>query len=133
MTNRMAAWAVAAAAGLVLGLSACGDDDDDGGGGTPAPTPAQCTPPATATAPFTTAVQPILTSKCGTCHGTTFGSSDRATAHAAALSRVNTSTPAQSTLLQKGNGTVAHGGGDALTDQEVTTLTTWVTECAQNN
>jgi hypothetical protein len=46
---------------------------------------------------------------------------------------VDTSSPGQSTLVQKGNGTVAHGGGDALTDPEVTTLTTWITECAQNN
>lgn len=127
-------WAMAAVA--MLGLGACGDDDDDDGaaapGPTPTPTPAP-TPPTTATAPFSTAVHPILTAKCGACHGTTFGSSDRATAYAAAQTRVNTAAPASSTLLQKGNGTVAHAGGDQLDPAEVTSITTWITEGAQNN
>jgi hypothetical protein len=39
----------------------------------------------------------------------------------------------QSTLIQKGDGQVAHAGGDQLDPGEVTSITTWVTECAQNN
>ncbi len=127
--KRTLVWAVAAAA---LGLAACGDDDDDNGGAA-APGPQACTPPATATAPFA-AIQPILTSRCGSCHGTTFGSADRATAYAAAASRVNTTSPDSSVLLQKGDGRTAHGGGDALVDPaEVTSVTAWIRECAQNN
>jgi hypothetical protein len=129
-------WALALAASV--GLAGCGDDDDDDGGAaapppTTTPPPTGCQPPATATVTFSGVVHPILIAKCGGCHGTTFGSSTRATAYAAAQTRVNTTTPAQSILIQKGNNEVTHAGGDQLTAAEVTSITTWVTECAQNN
>jgi hypothetical protein len=135
-------WAVALAAGL--GLAGCGDDDDDGGAAAPPPTtPQTCTPPATATAPFATAVHPILTSRCTPCHGDTatlpkYGATDRNTAFTAAHAAVNTANPEQSLLVQKGDGRVTHGGGDRLdpgvaTTTEVTTVLTWIRECAQNN
>jgi hypothetical protein len=138
MTTR---WFLAVALAAGLGLAGCGDDDDDdGGAAAPPPTtpPATCTPPATATAPFSTAVHPILTARCASCHGTSYGSATVATARAAAQARVDTANPEQSTLVQKGDGRVAHGGGDALdpgltTTTEVTTVTTWITECAQSN
>jgi hypothetical protein len=135
MTTR---WFLAVALAAGLGLAGCGDDDDDDGGGAPAPPPVTCTPPATATAPFSTAVHPILTARCGSCHGTSYGSSTVATALAAAQAQANTADPEQSTLIQKGDGRVAHGGSDALdpgltTTTEVTTVTTWITECAQSN
>jgi hypothetical protein len=47
--------------------------------------------------------------------------------------RVDTDTPAQSTLIQKGDNQVTHAGGDQLDPAEVTSITTWITECAQNN
>jgi hypothetical protein len=126
-------WAVALAGGLAL--AGCGDDDDDDGAAAPAPTPPTtgCTPPTTPTATFTAAVHPILTTRCGACHGTSFGSSTRATALAAAQARVNTTTPAQSLLIQKGDAQVAHAGGDQLDPAQVTSITAWVTECAQDN
>jgi hypothetical protein len=131
MTTRWL-WAVALAAGV--GLAGCGDDDDDGAAAPPPTTPPTgCTPPTTATATFSEDVHPILIANCGACHGTTFGSSTRATAYAAALTRVNTTTPAQSTLIQKGDAQVTHAGGDQLDPGEVTSITTWVEECAQNN
>jgi hypothetical protein len=46
---------------------------------------------------------------------------------------VNTTTPAQSNLIRKGDGQVAHGGGDVLDPDQVASITAWVTECAQNN
>jgi mono/diheme cytochrome c family protein len=128
--KRALVWVVAAAA---LGLAACGDDNDDNGGAAaPAPTSTGCTPPATPTATFAQ-VHPILTSSCGSCHGTSFGSSDRATAYAAASSRVSTTTPDDSLLLQKGDARTTHAGGDQLDPAEVTSVTAWIRECAQNN
>jgi hypothetical protein len=117
-----------------LALAACGDDKDNG---SPAPAPAPpapltCTPPATPTATFAQ-VHPILTSKCGACHGTAWGSADRATAYAAAKAQVNTSNPDQSALVLKGDGRTTHAGGDRLDPGEATSLTTWIRECAQNN
>jgi mono/diheme cytochrome c family protein len=114
--------AVAAA----VGLAACGSDSSSGGG---APAPAQCTPPATRTATFTQ-VYPILTAKCGACHGTAWGSPDRATAYAAAKAKVDVTNPPNSLLLQKGDGRVSHAGGDQLDPAQVTSLTAWIQECA---
>lgn len=128
MTRRTGNLIVALA--VALGLAACGDDDDDAPA--PAPAPQTCTPPATPTATFAQ-VHPILTSKCGTCHGTTWGSATRQTAYDAAKARVNTTTPDESVLIQEGDARVAHGGGDRLDPAEVTSLTAWVRECAQNN
>jgi hypothetical protein len=140
MTTR---WFLAVALAAGLGLAGCGDDDDDDGGAaapppTPPTPPATCTPPATATAPFATAVHPILMNKCTPCHGDAatlprYGATDPDLAFTAARAAVDTANPAQSQLIRKGDGQVAHGGGDALDPAEVTTLTTWVTECAQNN
>lgn len=119
-------WAVVAAAGLALG--ACGDDDDDdnggdagdgGNGGNGAGT-------VSATGTFATAVHPILRAKCGTCHGTGVGSATLQTAFDQAKTRVNTTTPAQSPLVVKGNGGDGHAGGDALSDAEATTITAWI-------
>jgi hypothetical protein len=82
---------------------------------------------------FSGVVHPTLIANCGGCHGTTFASTNRATAYAAAQTRVDTDAPAQSVLIQKGDNQVAHVGGDQLDPGEVTSITTWVTECAQNN
>jgi OmcA/MtrC family decaheme c-type cytochrome len=119
---------------------------DDAGAAAPAPTPVTTTTPApgptpvttttpgpTTTATFSGVVQPILTSKCGSCHGTSFGSSTRATAYTAAQSRVNVTTPDSSLLIQKGDARVAHGGGDQLDPAQVTSITAWIREGAQNN
>jgi hypothetical protein len=127
-------WALALAASL--GVAACGDDDDDDGAAAPppaAPPPAGCTPPTTASVTFGEDVHPILTTNCVPCHSSSYGSSDRAASYAAVQPRVNTTDPAQSELIRKGNGEVAHGGGDQLDPAEVTSITTWITECAQNN
>jgi hypothetical protein len=128
-------WFLPVALASGLALAGCGDDDD-GDGGAAAPPPQQpqtCTPPTTPTATFSGAVHPILTSKCTPCHADSFGSSNVATSFAAARARVDVTSPAQSTLIRKGDAQVAHGGGDRLDPADVTTLTTWVTECAQNN
>jgi hypothetical protein len=87
---------------------------------------------------FADDVQPILTSRCTPCHATTFASSDRATAYAQTQSRVNTTTPEQSALIQKGDGRTEHVGQDQFdpgvaTTTEVGTVLTWIEECAQNN
>lgn len=130
MTRRIWTWMAAAAA---LGLAACGSDSNGSAAPAPAPpTAGQCTPPATPTATFAQ-VQPILTAKCGTCHGTAWGSPDRATSYAAAKAQVNTASPDTSALLQKGDARVAHAGGDRLDPAEVTSITAWIRECAQNN
>ncbi len=101
---------------------------------TPGPTPVTTTTPGpTTTATFSGVVQPILTSKCGSCHGTTFGSTNRATAYTAAQSRVNVTTPDSSLLIQKGDARVAHGGGDQLDAAQVTSITAWIQAGAQNN
>lgn len=122
MTRRIWTWAVAAAA---LGVAACGDSSSDGG----AAAPPQCTPPATRTATFTQ-VHPILTTKCGACHGTAWGSTDRATAYAAAKATVDVTNPESSALLQKGDARVSHAGGDQLDPAQATSLTAWIRECA---
>jgi hypothetical protein len=133
MTNRRMGAVVVAAA---LGLAACGDDDDDGAA---APGPQTCTPPAAATTFFVEDVHPLLQAQCTPCHGDAaptlpkFGSADRTTAYDATRAAVNTTTPAQSALLRKGDGQVAHGGGDVLDPEHVATLTAWIEECAQDN
>jgi hypothetical protein len=129
MTNRWL-WAVLVAAGL--GLAACGDDDN-GGGGAAAPGPTGCTTTAAATVFFHEDVHPILTTKCGACHSTAWGSTDRTTAYTAAKAQVDVTAPAQSALIRKGDNQVAHGGGDQLDPQQVATITKWVQECAPNN
>lgn len=132
MTNRWV-WALAVAAGL--GLAACGDDDDDNGGGTPP----GCQPPATATVFFHDDVHSILRSRCTPCHGDEqtllpeFASTVRTTSYSATIDAVNTTSAAQSNLIRKGDGQVTHGGGDVLDPAHVTSITTWITECAQNN
>lgn len=96
------------------------------------PTTPPTTPPAT-TVSFATQVHPILTASCTPCHGTTFASSAVATAFTGAQTRVNTSAPAESLLLTKGNALVAHGGGDRLSDADTQTILTWIQEGATNN
>lgn len=120
-------WGAVAAAGLAV--AGCGDDNDNGG----AAAPGACTPPARATAFFHEDVHPVLTSRCTPCHADAWGSADRATAYAAARARVNTASPAQSVLIQKGDAQVTHGGGDRLDPEQVATITAWVRECAPNN
>jgi hypothetical protein len=126
-------WAMGIAA--ALGLAACGDDDDDGGAAAPAPT--TCTPPATSTVFFAEDVHPMLQTRCTPCHSDTattlpkFASTDRTTSYTAARAAVNTTTPAQSQLLVRGNGGSGHA--DQLLDEHVQLVTSWVTECAQNN
>jgi cytochrome c5 len=130
------AWAVVAAA--AIGIAACGSDNgnNDNGGSTK---PAACTPPVTASVKFSTDVHPILVASCGTCHNdasTTlpkFGSATVATSYAAVQPFVNTTNPAASVLLVKGNGGSSHGGGDRLSDTDTATIQKWITECAQNN
>ena len=46
---------------------------------------------------------------------------------------MNTTTPDDSLLLQKGDARTAHAGGDQLDPAEVTSVTAWIRECAQNN
>jgi hypothetical protein len=126
-------WAVAAA---TLGLAGCGDDDDEAA---PAPAPATCTPPTAPTTFFADDVHPLLQAQCTPCHGDSattlpkFGSADRATAYTAARAAVNLTTPAQSTLIRKGDAQITHGGGDALDPEHVASITAWVDECALNN
>jgi hypothetical protein len=62
-----------------------------------------------------------------------FGADNITTAYNATFDAVNTTTPAESLLIQKGDGQVTHGGGDRLDPAHVTSITTWITECAQNN
>jgi hypothetical protein len=139
-------WSLAVALAAGLALAGCGDDDNGGGAAAPPPQqpqPQTCTPPTTATATFSGAVHPILMNRCTPCHGDTatlprYGATDRNTAFTAAQAAVNTTNPEQSLLVQKGDGRVAHGGGDRLdpglaTTTEVTTVLTWIRECAQNN
>jgi len=122
---RRSGW-LALGAVLALFAGACGDDDDDedddGGNG--------------GEISFATQVHPILTAKCGTCHGTTstigkWGSASADESYTETQQIVDLTTPAQSPLIVSGNG----GGGhpDALTDAEVQTITTWIQQGAMDN
>ncbi len=83
---------------------------------------------------FTNDVKPILTRKCAGCHGYSGRFSiTRNTPYAGTMQFVNTTTPASSRLLQKGSGSISHGGGSIFTSTDVTTIRDWISQGAKNN
>ncbi len=81
----------------------------------------------TTTAPaksFAKDVVPAL-NKCTSCHGN-WG-------YNGVKQRVDTAAPASSILLQKGSGSISHGGGQQLSATEVTTIRDWISQGAKNN
>ena len=113
-------WMVGVAA-LAVG-AACGDDDDgddDGAGNVPA----DGNPPA-AQVSFEQQIHPVLVAKCGACHGTAWGSSNVSTSYQAALLEVETSTPANSDLYERGNGESGHA--KVFSDAEAALVLQWI-------
>ena len=129
MTKRLL-WAVALAAGI--GLAGCGDDDDDDGGA-PAPPPATCTPPTAPTATFSAAVRPIPHDEVRRLSRHLLRQLDAGDGLRRREVSRERHDPASSVLLTKGDGQVAHGGADQLDPAQVTSITTWIVECAQDN
>jgi hypothetical protein len=88
---------------------------------------------------FAADVDPVLTSKCGACHGaggvasaSSFRLSGDTGADYGVVTRlVSTSAPASSTLLQRASG-VSHGGGTVLapSSADYQTIETWISEGA---
>jgi uncharacterized membrane protein len=118
-------WMVGVAA-LALG-AACGDDDDgddDGAGNVPA----DGNPPA-AQVSFEQQIHPVLVAKCGACHGTAWGSSNVSTSYQAALLEVETSTPANSDLYERGNGESGHA--KVFSDAEAALVLQWIEQGAK--
>lgn len=117
-------WMVAVAA-LAVG-AACGDDDDGDSGGA-GDIPGDTNPPAAVS--FEQQIHPVLVAKCSACHGTAWGSSNVITSYQAALVEVETSTPTNSDLYERGNG----GGGHAkvFSDVEAALVLQWIQEGAK--
>ena len=85
---------------------------------------------------FATSVEPILQSKCASCHAT-FGGSLRITGTASTdytsvQPYVNTGSPSQSLVVRKPTGQESHGGGTVFqTDSsEYSTILQWITDGA---
>lgn len=88
---------------------------------------------------FASSVYPVLKQKCQACHNSTSGRIYKVLSTAAATytnltsnSLVNTTTPANSLLLQKGGGKISHTGGNAL-GTSYNTVLNWIQQGAKNN
>lgn len=122
--------------GSLVTISSCGDPF---GRGETAETPDLTTTEIS----FSSQILPALKSKCSACHspsgaagGTSFVlTGDSAADHAAVATLVNTDSPADSKLLQKGTARESHGGGGVFTESssEYQTIKAWVTQGAPNN
>ncbi len=89
----------------------------------------------TTTAPqFANDVQPILTSNCAGCHGNsgTFSITNNPP-YTGTMQFVDTTTPTNSRLLQKGKGIISHTGGVQLSDSEYITIRDWISAGALND
>jgi len=87
---------------------------------------------------FANDVEPILNAKCKSCHGGSgnFSITTSTTPYAGVTPFVNTTSATTSALLQKGSGSVGHGGGDQLggtTSTSYITIRDWISEGALNN
>jgi cytochrome c5 len=118
-------WMVGVAA-LAVGAACGGSDNGDGGGA--GDIPADANPPA-AEVSFEQQIHPVLVAKCGACHGTAWGSPNVNTSYQAALLEVETSTPTNSDLYERGNG----GGGHAkvFSDAEAALVLQWIQQGAK--
>ncbi len=83
---------------------------------------------------FANDVEPILRAKCVRCHGNSgrFSITNNAP-YAGTMQFTDTTTPASSRLLQKGSGTISHGGGAIFSSTDVTTISDWISQGAKNN
>ena len=87
----------------------------------------------TATPMFANDVEPILTNNCAVCHGNSGNFSITInTPYTGTMQFVDTITPANSLILQKGSGN-NHGGGVQLSTSEYTTVYDWIVAGALNN
>jgi len=95
------------------------------------------TQPPVATLSFATDVEPILTTLCAGCHGTQGNFSiTNNTPYAGTVAFVDTTTPENSQLLQKGAAVVTHGGGNILggtASADYITIRDWIAEGALDN
>jgi uncharacterized membrane protein len=110
-----------------LAFVACGGDDngDSGGAGD---IPEDTNPPAAVS--FEQQIHPVLVTKCGACHGAAWGSTDVSTSYQAALLEVETSTPTNSDLYERGNG-LAGGHAKVFSDAEAALVLQWIQEGAK--
>ena len=113
-------------AALAVGAACGGSDNGDGGGA--GDIPADANPPA-AEVSFEQQIHPVLVAKCGACHGAAWGSPNVNTSYQAALLEVETSTPTNSDLYERGNG----GGGHAkvFSDAEAALVLQWIQQGAK--
>ena len=96
------------------------------------------------TASTWTQVSALLDTNCKSCHSSGGVASTSwnftgtsATDYATIAARVNTSTPADSTLLQKASNSVTHSGSSSVvwsaSSTEYQSVLSWITAGAQNN
>ncbi len=138
---------------LLVGCVGSDGSSADGGGSTTSTTTTTTTTASapstttttTASAPTTTTsaskkfgadVMPILIAKCKGCHGTNGRFTITTTTSTYNNIQALTGSPAGGQrILQKGSGTIGHGGGTVITTSsaEYATIKSWVDAGAQNN
>jgi hypothetical protein len=110
-------WGIGVA--LALGAGCGGNDNGDASGAGD--------PPVS----FKQQVHPVLAAKCGACHGAVWGSADVNTSYQAARLKVETSTPANSDLYERGNGQAGHQ--KVFSDEEAALVLEWIVQGAKND
>ena len=111
------------------------EPDNGTGGGTDTPT---TPPPATPSAKiFGSNVMPVLEAKCKSCHGSNgnFTVTTASSTYANIVALKGSATAGGQYLMDKGSGTVGHGGGQqiATSSAEYATIKSWVDAGAANN
>ncbi len=80
---------------------------------------------------FQSDVMPILTTKCQSCHGD--NGNFKVTDASGTYANISALSGGASYMLGKGNGDIAHGGNDQLSDAEYSTIKSWIDAGAELN
>jgi len=111
------------------------EPDNGTGGGTDTPTTPPPTTPSAST--FGSNVMPVLLTKCQSCHGSNgnFTVTSASSTYANITALKGSAAAGGKYLMDKGSGTVGHGGGMviATSSTEYATIKSWVDAGAANN